>query len=292
VDSFAELAGFYDLDYPDTSDHLFLTRLVSAIGPRHLLEIPCGSGRNIGPLLAAAAGHVTFADIAETMVDQVRRRIPESARGRARAVVGDLRSCCELGTFDLVVCPREAFQLLDRSAAARALESMAAGITDDGLIVVDLFAFTDAAAALSDAPPDYFSPDELNDWVVDWTRRDADRDLTVTRHRRQLRTADGVRFQMRYELRNSTDAAPRTAQLEFDMTNYSHAEFCQLAGRSGLDVLTTFAGYTADSAATSLRTVFFLGVDRGQETAKRLERIRHEVGADRGISESHRPDAR
>lgn len=291
--SFEDLASFYDVDYPDTSDHVFLRRLVSALDPHHLLEIPCGSGRNIVPLLAATSRYVTFADIAEGMVEEARRRIPEPERGRARAVAGDIRSCHEIGVFDLVICPREAFQLLDRSAAARALESMAAAISSDGFIVIDIFGFVRETAAPSDAKPDYFSPNAQDDWVVDWTRAAADRDLTVTRHRRQRFTATGVSFEMRYEIRNPAEVKPRTARVEFDVTNYSRDEFRRLAGDSGLDVLMTFAGYTAaTTVANSLRTVFVLGTDRSEEAGKRLERIRDDVTADSRISEPRGPDAR
>jgi len=293
MDSFEQLSGFYDVDYPDNSDHVFLKQLVSAVDPGNLLEIPCGSGRNVAPLLESTSGNVTFADIAETMVNETNRRIPKSERQRARAVVDDMRSLGTVGEFDLVICPREAFQLLNRSEGAQALSSMAATVASEGLIVVDLFSFTRAPASPSDAPPDYFSPSECDGWVEDWTRTTTDSSLTVTRRRRQSFTADGVHLEMRYTLRALAESEPRFIDLAFDMTNHSSDEFRRLAKQSGLDVLAAFAGYSDTPANTSrsLRTVFVLGHSRSQQGGERLDRIRNEIAADRRVSEPHGPDA-
>ena len=282
MDSFDQLSGFYHLDYPDTSDHVFLKQLVSAVEPRHLLEIPCGSGRNILPLLDATARRVTFMDLAETMVHETGTRIPECERERARAVQGDIRSLGAIGEFDLVICPREAFQLLSRSDAAQALRSMAASITNEGLIVIDLFKFSPQPASPSDAPPDYFTPTD-HGWVADWTRTTGDGSLTVTRRRCQSFTPDGVHLEMRYTLRAPGESEPRFASLAFDLTNYTDDEFHLLASQSTLDVLASFDGYggAATTAPRSLRTVFVLGHDRGQEAAERLHRVREVIAPGR-----------
>ncbi len=291
--SFGQLSGFYDLDYPESSDHPFLRQLASAVRPGHLLEVPCGSGRNVAPLLESTSRDVTFMDIAAEMVHETSRRIPESQRERARAVEGDIRSLDAAGEFDLVICPREAFQLLSHSEAPQALRSMAASIASEGLIVIDLFNFTRGPASPSDTPPDYFSPQE-HGWVEDWTRTAADQSLAVTRVRRQAFTADGVHFEMRYLLQTPAGSTPQLLDLAFDMTNHSHDGFRQLADQSGLDVLAAFAGYRAAPVITSrsLRTVFVLGHDRYQEGGECLNRIRDEIAADRRVAKSHRPDTR
>lgn len=295
--SFEQLSAFYDLDYPDTSDHAFLAEFVRSADPVHVLEIPCGSGRNVAVLLAAAAREVTFADIAGTMADQASRRIPDCERARARAVVGDMRAPGQVGPIDLVICPREAFQLLRRSEAAQALGSLAASLTDDGLIVIDVFAFTRDRGWPPDAPPDYFSPREEHDWIDDWTRTTADGTLAVIRRRRQRFTSSGVHFEMHYELRTAADARPQRIELEFDMTNYSPGQFGRLARRSGLEVLAAFAGYddalcgTPAPSRPSLRTVYVLGRESRQDGAERLNRIREQIAAKRRVPEPDRPDA-
>lgn len=296
MSSFEQVAAFYELDYPDTSDHEFLTEFVRAADPAHMLEIPCGWGRNVAVLLAAAGREVTFADIAETMVDQASRRIPGVERARARAVVADMRAVGQVGQVDLVICPREAFQLLRPSEAAQALRCLAASLTDDGLVVVDVFAFTRDRCWPPDSPPDYFSPLEEHDWVDDWTRTTADGTFSVNRRRRQRFTSAGVRFEMRYELRTAADRRPERIELEFDMTNHSPGQFGELARRSGLEVLAAFAGYedalyAASASRSSLRTVYILGREFRQDGAERLERIREQIAAKRRIAESDRPDA-
>jgi SAM-dependent methyltransferase len=288
MDGFDQLADFYDIDYPDSSDHSFLTRLASAADPEHLLEIPCGAGRNVTPLLGATWRNVTFADRAQTMVDETAKRIAPSERGRARAVVADMTALGRRSEFDLVICPREAFQLLSPPDAACALESLAASLVGDGVLVIDLFDFGDGPVSPADAPPDYFSPQDQG-WVQDWTRADAARELTVTRRRRQTRTDGGVHFELRYAVRGPADVPPRTVDLEFDMTNYPDDEFRELAKRSDLDVLAALAGYgpAVVGAPTARRTVYLLGHGRSQQGRDRVERICREIAADHRTPEAH-----
>ena len=279
MDSFDQLADFYDLDYPDTSDHAFLGHLVRVLDPDHLLEVPCGSGRNVPPLLAATKRLVTFMDVAPAMVRQASGRIPDGARARARAVQGDLRSLGVTAAVDLLICPREAFQLLGRSDAERALRSMAASITGDGFIVIDLFTFSARPPSPADDPPEYFTPD-LDGWVDDWTKVMSD-GSSVTRARRHGFTAEGAHFDMRYTIARGGAGQSRQVSLAFDMANYGYDEFGELARRCGLEVLATADGYLggATTKPGSLRMVFVLGHDRGQQSAERLHRLSEAIPA-------------
>ncbi len=295
--SFDELSGFYDLDYPDTSDHEFLRRLVTAADPRHLLEVPCGSGRNVVPLLEASRGRVTFADLAESMVGETTDKIPAADRARASAVTGDLTALGYRAEFDLLICPREAFQLLSRTEAAQALSSMAASLSQDGLIVIDLFTFDSRQPAPEDSPPDYFRQGQRG-WAEDWTRSTAGQGLTVTRRRRQRLTAAGARFEMSYTVRTAAAPEPQSIELAFEMVNHTREEFGQLAAASGLTVLATLAGYGAAAADRpaeadrSLRTVFVLGQDGVEDGGERLHRIRAVIAPDGAPPEADRADPR
>lgn len=279
MDSFDQLADFYDLDYPDTSDHAFLRHLVRALDPHHLLEIPCGSGRNVPPLLAATKRLVTFMDVAPAMVRQANGRIPDVERTRAQAVQGDLRFLSMSAAVDLLICPREAFQLLGRSDAERALRSMAANITRDGLIVIDLFTFSARPASPADAPPDYFTPD-LDGWVGDWTKTMSD-GSSVTRERWHTLTAGSAHFEMRYTIARAGAGQSGQVSLVFDMANYGYDEFGELVRRCGLAVLATADGYGGGvtTAPQSPRMVFVLGHDRGQQSAERLHRLGEAIPA-------------
>lgn len=298
--SFDQLAGFYDLDYPDTSDHVFLRRLVAAVDPDRLLEVPCGSGRNVAPLLGAARGQVVFCDLAESMVAQAEAKIPAGDRARARGLVADLRALGASGQFDLVICPREAFQLLDRSDAAPALGSMRAALRKGGLIVVDLFQFGPETPVSADAPPDYFCHGQVG-WATDWTRVTADGRLKVRRHRRQRLVTGGAHFEMRYavwadEAMRAEDAAgSQRLELDFGMANYSAAEVARLTAASGLRVLAALSGYGASRSLA--RTVYLLGheslgQERLEQSRERVHRIRAVIGQQLPAAESDRPDSR
>jgi hypothetical protein len=215
------------------------------------------------------------------MVNETAKRIPASERRRARAVVADMRRLDRRGEFDLVVCPREAFQLLRPAEAPLALESLAASLVDGGLLVIDLFDFVPGPASATDAPPDYFSPQD-HGWVEDWTRTNATGELTVTRQRRQAGRDGGVHFEMRYTVKARNRSPARIVDLAFDMTNYTGDELRDLAQRSGLDVLAALAGYgpAAVGAPASRRTVFLLG--RGSQQGRdRVQRVCDEIGAGR-----------
>ena len=289
-DDYEEIAEFYWLDYDETGDHDFLKTVVESVNPRHVLEIPCGWGRNVVPILGATAGRVTFIDLSEPMTAQTRARIPASDRARARVLAADMRAVDLAAEFDLVICPRETIQMLDRADAGRALRSLGACMTDDGLIVVDLFAFTQSPAPRASAPPDYFEPRE-HGWQQDWIRNAPG--LSLTRRRRQWFTPSGVHIEYRYlvqaPLRRSE---PRSIGLSFDMTNYHVEDFTELARDSGLEVLATFAGYHGAAAtASDPRTVFVLGRQPGQDNAERVRRLRRAVGADGLGPERDRADA-
>lgn len=291
---FDPLAGFYDLDYPDTSDHEFLKLVVVAVDPGRLLEVPCGSGRNVAPLLEAARGQAVFADLAESMVREAQAKIPVPDRGRARVVVADLRSLGSLGAFDLVICPREAFQLVAPADAGLALGSMAAALREGGLVVLDLYRFGPQAAVAADAPPDYFLAGQVS-WATDWTRSTPDARLKVRRHRRQRLIGGGVRFELRYAVWDRDaevtpdSAVPQILELDFDLANYSGAEIAALARDCGMAVLAALPGYS--SVPSALRTVYVLGDERCQQSRERVHRIRAVVGGEVPASEPDRPDA-
>ena len=285
--SYDEIAGFYWLDYDETGDHDFLETVVRSVNPRHVLEVPCGWGRNVALILRAAADRITFMDMCEPMAVQARARVPDADRARARVLVADMRALDLTAEFDLVICPREAIQQLDQVDTGRALRSLGASLTDDGLILVDLFAFTRLPAPPAAVPPDYFEPRE-HDWVQDWTRTAPG--LSLTRLRRQWFTSHGVHIDFRYLVRTPPESESRSADLSFHMTNYQ--DFAGLARESGLEVLAAFAGYHGAEAAPAYpRTVFVLGRQAGQDHAELVGRLRHAIGADRLVSERDRADA-
>lgn len=289
---FDQVAEFYDIDYPDTSDHQFLRRLVDVWAPAHLVESPCGSGRNVPLLLGAATGRVTFVDRSPSMIREARRLIPDRDRARARAVCADMTSLDVGDDVDLLVCPREAFQLLSRSEARRALRLMSAALTDEGLIVVDLFDFAARRVTEDDAPPDYFTPG-MHDWTTDWIRTARDGSI-VARHRRHEVVADAVRFEMRYDVHPPVGGRTQTLDLDFAMVTYPRPVFEEMVAACGLETLAVAAGYRGrpSGGRDSARSVYVLGKQTGQQGPDRLDRVHRAITPGERVADRDRADVR
>lgn len=136
-DSFARL---YDDDYGDfTADlDLYLPFAKRTGGP--VLEAMCGTGRVL--LALADAGHnVVGLDISPVMVEHAQRKIEHSRNaGRARAMIGDVRSFDLQQQFALAIVPMNSFMHLPAAVdQARALQAIRRHLLPNGMLILDLF---------------------------------------------------------------------------------------------------------------------------------------------------------
>jgi SAM-dependent methyltransferase len=236
---YAERAALYDVEYQTTVDQEFLRGLVHD-QVRSILEIPCGSGRNLG-WLSDTGREVLCADLEEAMVRRVADRITAlDATARMGAVRADLRDF-DLGReFDLVLVPQEAFQLLPGVAdAAAALGRLAAHLAPGGRLLLDLHRF----AGGRDALPDYFDPaDPPDTLVVEWTRPAGD-GRTLTRARRYTDHGATVHIGYRYRLRHA-DGSVRRWTSEITLRRYELADLAAMATTAGLVIQRVAGDYT------------------------------------------------
>ena len=256
-DGYSRRAQYYAVEYQTNVDRPLLEGHVTS-DVASILEIPCGAGRNLA-WLAGTGRFVLCADIEPAMIDVVEEEIGALGVGdRVRARVADMR-ILELGqTFDLVLVPQEAMQLLaGPDDVARALRALAGSLAPGGTLVVDLFDFRAGGRAATSTLPDYYDPGRPDGvGIMDWTR-EADGGLHMTRVRRQRPEPPVMHIDYSYEVRDGNqqvDAWCSTIALH----SYTQAEVTELAGRAGLRVERVLGDYEANEAPPSAPRMIFV----------------------------------
>jgi SAM-dependent methyltransferase len=138
-------AELYDHEYKRRKDDVRFYRAlaneVALADGSNLLELGCGSGRLLLPLLRD--GHrVTGVDLSPHMLARLGERLarlPEATRARATLHRADFRSLQLHRRFPLVVCPFNAMMhLYTREDAERFLAGVRRHLRRDGLFVFDV----------------------------------------------------------------------------------------------------------------------------------------------------------
>jgi SAM-dependent methyltransferase len=141
TDPYAAIAEFYDLEHDDFEDDLgfYLNMAMMAGGP--VLELGCGSGRILKPLLAAGL-KVTGLDSSEVMLGRAEARL-RSKRERAGLTL-DKRSMAAAdhvpgGPFGVVVLGLNGLLHATTSSEERALlKSACAALRQGGQLLLDV----------------------------------------------------------------------------------------------------------------------------------------------------------
>jgi len=242
-------AEYYAVEYREDVDHGFLQGMVREAGGA-VLEMPCGAGRNLD-CLAAVANRVVGIDLEPAMLTAARRRL--AAGPDAGTVVlhaGDMRTLELDETFDLVIVPREAIQLLDDDADVRAtLATGARHLRRGGRMVVDLAMIGTPGPHAAGLTPDYYDPDVPDGvCVAEWTRSLGGRQW-LTRWRVQQHDAvGGVRITFHYR-RSSGERAGAAEPVaswssEIRLQNHDVEKVAGFARANHLSPLAVYGDYT------------------------------------------------
>lgn len=226
---YRERAELYALEHCDTLDQPFLAGLARAAdGP--VLEVPCGSGRNLA-LLASTGRQVTGMDLEPEMA-RAAKRAARSTPG-IQVVVGDMRSFTLRERPALILVPREAFQLLPTDAdALRALRRFRDQLRPGGTVMLDLATFALGAQDEQHLHPSYFDPRVRDARLVhDWVRETADGQLE--RWHRQQETPEAVTIGYRYEVRRAGGPS-EASEASIRLLRYPKERVIALLAESGL----------------------------------------------------------
>jgi SAM-dependent methyltransferase len=185
------LAELYDLEHDDVADDLVFYRelAVRAGGARRarVLDLGCGSGRLLGPLLDGGARQIVGIDGSTALLARAEHRAAGDAllaeaveAGRIELVRGDIRHLRVAGRFSLIIAVGVLPHLDGPAAVGEMLRSARSRLTSAGRLVLD------------DLGPGQMPTRDLP-LSMDWRRAMGDRQ--VTRHSRLLHEdeAGGVR---------------------------------------------------------------------------------------------------
>jgi len=235
---YRERAAFYALEHADTIDQPLLVELArQADGP--VLEVPCGSGRNL-LLLAASSQKVTGIDLEPQMVGAARATV--AGRANVHVDQGDMRSFTLTDRAGLIVVPREAFQLLEtQDDALTALRNFRDHLRSGGRLMLDLATFAPGNEREQHLHPSYFDPRTADGrYVCDWVRDLANGQLE--RWHSQQRAEGSVIISYRYELRERGRPSER-AEAEIRLMRLSADQVTRLLGDAGLPEIALYGDY-------------------------------------------------
>ncbi len=147
--AYAVLARYYDLQHasytPDVPMYLQAARRAASAGMARILELGCGTGRVMAPLVQA--GHyVLGVDASEPMLQRARQRLLNTAGGQYDLLAADVTGLGALlapgrarSAFDLAIIALNTFlHHLSRESQMAALRACHARLRPGGLLIVDL----------------------------------------------------------------------------------------------------------------------------------------------------------
>ena len=241
--TYEERACFYAVEHATEMDAEFLMSFLTPdVGS--ILEVPCGVGRNVF-LFATRVKNVMGVDLEENMIEFAKQRcgdfskVPNSCR--IDFAQGDMRTLSLDRTFDLVVVPIDAFQLLHNDAdAIKSLKSLSRCLSGRGSLLIDLARFGDATLS-SASRPIFYDPGQADgDIVREWTRP-LPCGSSLTRSRRQLHDGRFVNFRFYYDLVSAQKASHMYTDLI--LRSYTQDQIEALIAAAGLKVLASFGDH-------------------------------------------------
>jgi SAM-dependent methyltransferase len=140
VDPFEVYAHFYDLDYGELDDDLFMIEQFAARCGSPILELACGTGRVLLPL-ARQGYQVTGVDVSTAMLEIARSKLAsEGLEKRANLVRQDIRHLALDQRFNLAIIAINSFShLLTTADQLAALAGIRQHLNPGGLLLLDLF---------------------------------------------------------------------------------------------------------------------------------------------------------
>lgn len=140
--AYSVMARYYDMQHqdftPDIGLYLDLAARLGADGGARVLEVGCGTGRVLLPLVQA--GHtVVGLDTSPEMLDIARRQLAGLEGARGRLVLGDATRAPLAGRFDLAIIALNTFLHNDsRDSQLAMLANARRTLRPGGVLVVDL----------------------------------------------------------------------------------------------------------------------------------------------------------
>lgn len=233
-ESYDRIAAVYDTDMGRSmpfDDIGFYRRLCAARGGS-VLELGCGTGRILLPLLASGID-IDGIDQSEGMLAELRA---EAARRglQPTTAVGSLQSFVAARRYRTVLCPYAVLTYLTTPAElADCLQRVAQALEPEGLLVVDTFIPRDVTA--------------FDDFRLDYRRPHGA--ATLQREKRIAREGDCNRIERRYSLLAADGSVERSWVTCDVIRPWQSAELVAAAAGQGLQLRSSTTDFGAVSAS-------------------------------------------
>ena len=244
---YEERSQFYQYELVDTIDVPFVKSLIGEETHR-IIEIPCGTGR-IAFEIADEQHSVTAADIEPAMIEQLKKKLEHHPlKAFITPKVADMCKFDFEYKYDLMVVPREAFQLIpDDVSALRALNNFKKHLNQNGQIMIDLYPFGLPIKPLQNIElrPDYYDydiPDEKT--VLDW-EKEVENGIYFSRYHKQSHSDEALTKVIYYfkkvdKVRNKNLL---DLQSTIELKNYTVESFVELCNKAHLTVDAVYGDY-------------------------------------------------
>lgn len=242
-------ADFYELEYDTVEDQRFLNSFINS-NVHNILEIPCGCGRNVH-WLGKTGRKTTLVDLEQNMLEQVKKRA--SKYKNIVCDIGDMRYYSKGKKFDLIIVPRESFQLLiNKSDCISALKNFKRNLTVNGKLVIDLFKFS---RNKDETSPVYFNA-KLRDGkiVSDWSKTNISGTKVIRCHSQEtFKNHINITFYYR--------EGENKFVHKMSLRKHSFIEFKKMAQIAKLRIVTAFGDYKKHPYANNNRLLLVLAHD-------------------------------
>ncbi len=241
IRNYRKRAQFYDIEYPETRDHEFLTNTIRNSNETVLI-LPGGTGTTALALHKAYPEcRIVSVDIEPEMVaicgENFERRSPANLTSRK----GDMTNLVSEVKFDHIFVAREAFQMLpDDVSASACLKSLKRNLKSGGEIILDVanFDVEDCASDLN-----YFEGSRVSGKsYLDWKR--AFGDTRLLRHTTQIIDTSGDRqFHFSYEIEKSGQCEPESFDATVALRKYTQSHLERLFDDAELTIKAKYGDY-------------------------------------------------
>lgn len=236
INDYDQRAKFYELEFDDISDRTILERLITP-EVRRVLEIPCGSGRNCY-WLAETGKEVVFGDLSHKMVEIVADKLRRLCFAHKARVERLNMTTFQIPPFDLILIPREGFQMLPREAASATLRNLRRNLSIGGQIYLDVAVTNLSNGIQKDRLPKYIA-EQGNEFMLDIESQT--KTYSFVRWHRSLYQEGMLHVTFVYEVTES--GKTYTYAADFAITNYTPNELIIMALEAGMYVDAIYGDY-------------------------------------------------
>lgn len=237
--TYKERAQFYDVEYIDKRDWNMLKAYI--INSNNILEIPSGSGRNVGLYEDLKSEQkVTLIDKETQMVNIVKEKIVNNKN--MLCLEGDMLDFSLSNQFDLILVPQEAFQLLiEKDEAQKVLLNFKRHLAVNGVIIIDIYRFG-VLEKNNKNKPNYYDYNFSGKLKKDWSRKYNGQ--VLTRWSKQCFDNDkgilSIEFIYKHVINNQEIKRYSSC---LNIKNYDMESFVSICGSCGLKIYEVYGDY-------------------------------------------------